>query len=124
MFYLVLYEEDLYLLELGVNADGCLLNVLEKLPNVEKKTNLVKRLLGCGADPNEESKNKKSILSAAIKRNLSEIAEELIKHGADVNFIDSNGVSPLGYAIQQCKSFLSPIIILVFLTYKNYHIFF
>lgn len=114
MFYLVLYEDALYLLELGVNADGCLLNVLEKYLSVEKETYLVKQLLECGADPNEESKNKKSILSAAIERNLCEIVEELIKHGADVNFIDSKGVSPLGYAIQLCKSFISLIIILGF----------
>lgn len=106
MFYSVLYKDALYLLELGVNADGCLLNVLEKFPNVEKETYLVKQLLECGADANEESRNNKSILSAAIERNLFEIADELIKHGADVNFIDSQGVSPLGYAIQLCKSFI------------------
>lgn len=71
---------------------------------MEKKTNLVKRLLKCGADPNEESKNNESILSSAIERNLFEIAEEPVKHGADVDFIDSKSGNPLGYAIQLCKS--------------------
>lgn len=104
MFYLVLYEDALYLLALGVNPDGCLLNVIEFYPNTEKETHLVKRLLECGADPNEESKKNKSVLSAAITRNLTEITEELIKHGADINFIDNKGVSPLGYAFQHCKS--------------------
>lgn len=78
---------------MGVNTDGCLLNVIEIDPNTEKEIHLVKRLLECGADPNEESKKNKSVLSAAISRNLTEISEELIKHGANINFIDSKGVS-------------------------------
>lgn len=110
MFYLVLYEDALYLLEMGVDTDGCLLNAIEKFPKNEEKTYLVKRLLECGADPIEESKEK-SVLSAAIIRNLTEIAEELIKHGADVNCIDSKGANPLGYTIQS-QFFLSYIIIL------------
>lgn len=97
----ILYEDALYLLEMGVDTYGCLLNATEKFPKTEEKTYLVKRLLECGADPNAES-TEKSVLSAAIIRNLTEIAEELIKHGADVNCIDSKGASPLGYAIQLC----------------------
>lgn len=130
MFCLVLYEDAFHLLELGVKSDGCLLNVIEsfeKMEKMEKKTNLVKRLLERGADPNEEWKKNKSILSAAIERNMSEIAEELIKHGADVNFTDSKGANPLGYAIQLCKSgwlFLSQIINLVCSNLEMYTSFF
>lgn len=90
---------------------------------MEKKTNLVKRLLKCGADPNEESKNNESILSSAIERNLFEIAEEPVKHGADVDFIDSKSGNPLGYAIQLCKSgcfFILQIINLVCFNFGVY----
>lgn len=95
-----LYDSALYLLERGVNPVGCLLNVIENTSNSEKKNHLVKRLLERGADPNEEDKNKQSILTVAIKHNLTEIIQELLDHRADTNFVDQNGVSPLAFAIQ------------------------
>lgn len=80
-----------------------MLNVIENTSNSEKKNDLVKRLLERGADPNEEDKNKQSILTVAIKHNLTEIIQELLDHRADTNFVDQNGVSPLAFAIQHGK---------------------
>lgn len=102
-FYLGAYDGVLYLLERGVSPDGCLLNVIENVSNSENKTHLVKRLLERGADPDEEAKNKKSILTVAIKYNLTEIIQELMSHRADTNFEDENGVSSLAFAIQHGK---------------------
>ncbi|XP_061196648.1 uncharacterized protein LOC133204923 [Saccostrea echinata] len=61
---------------------------------------LGKRLLECGADPNEMSEKEQSILSVAIERNCIELAEELVRVGANTNFIDHLCRSPLDYACQ------------------------
>lgn len=56
-------------------------------------------MFGCGVDVNEELRNNKLILFIVIECNLFEIVDEFIKYGVDVNFIDSKGVSFLGYVI-------------------------
>lgn len=63
----------------------------------------MKRLFECGADPDEEAKNKQSILTVAIKYNLTEIIRELLDHRANISFVDENGVSSLAFAIQHGK---------------------
>lgn len=106
MHYLGLFEGIYYLLELGIKPDGCLFKVMDNIYTPEKKTQLIKRLLECGADPNEVSyKKRQPILTAATERNLYDITKELINHGADISYIlDNNGKSPVGYTIQLGKS--------------------
>lgn len=82
---------------MGVNIDGCLLNVIEIDFNIEKEIYFVKWLLECGVDLNEELKKNKLVLFVVILCNLIEILEEFIKYGVNINFIDSKGVSFLGY---------------------------
>lgn len=83
--------------------------------HTQKKTQLIKRLLEYGADPNEVSyKRRQSILTSAIERNMYDITKELINHGADINYIDNNRKSPLESTIQLGKSVVKKRLILFF----------
>lgn len=95
-----MFKGALSLLDFGCEPNGCLFNVIKSKTNVENKTYLVKRLLECGADPNEERGKKLSSLCEAIKQCYTEITEDLVNHGADVNFVDRKRGSPIGQAMQ------------------------
>lgn len=88
---------------------------MDNIYSPEKKTQLIKRLLEYGADPNEVSyKRRQSILTSAIERNMYDITKELINHGADINYIDNNRKSPLESTIQLGKSVVKKRLILFF----------
>lgn len=88
---------------------------MDNIYSPEKKTQLIKRLLEYGADPNEVSyKRRQSILTTAIERNMYDITKELINHGADINYIDNNRKSPLESTIQLGKSVVKKRLILFF----------
>ncbi|XP_062591585.1 uncharacterized protein LOC134253082 [Saccostrea cucullata] len=59
---------------------------------------LGKRLLESGADPNETSTKGISLISTAIKRNLVDLLELLVRYGANVNLMDARRQTPLAYA--------------------------
>lgn len=94
-----MFQGALILLDFGCEPNGCLFNVIKSKTSVKDKTNLVKRLLECGANPNEERDKSISILCEAIKQRYTEITEHLVNHGADVNFVDRKIGSPIGNAI-------------------------
>lgn len=100
---------------------------MDNIYSPEKKTQLIKRLLEYGADPNEVSyKRRQSILTTAIERNMYDITKELINHGADINYIDNNRKSPLESTIQLGKSVVKKRLILFFsflaMWFLNIHI--
>ncbi|XP_062591573.1 putative ankyrin repeat protein RF_0381 [Saccostrea cucullata] len=89
----------LLLLDFGAKPDdNCLWTMVQEASNDDMWLSLGKRLLEEGADPNEKSEDKQSILSTAIERKCFDLAEELVKYGAIINYIDYSGRSPLDYA--------------------------
>jgi len=60
----------------------------------------VKLLLDNGANPNVQSKTTTPLVHACVDNTFS-IAEELINHGADVNFETSEGLHPLIFLINE-----------------------
>ena len=63
-----------------------------------KRLGLLKDLLRCGADPNATDKMGSALVCAA-RCNFSRSAELLIKYGARVNQVDSDGVTALESAV-------------------------
>ncbi|XP_062584141.1 putative ankyrin repeat protein RF_0381 isoform X2 [Saccostrea cucullata] len=89
----------LLLLDFGAKpGDNCLWSMVQVASSDDMWLSLGKRLLEEGADPNEKSEDKQSILSVAIERKCVELAEELVRYGADINYIDHFDRSPLNYA--------------------------
>ncbi|XP_061196650.1 serine/threonine-protein phosphatase 6 regulatory ankyrin repeat subunit C-like [Saccostrea echinata] len=89
-----------HLLDLGAKTGNYLLSMIMVASNDEVWLKLGKRLLESGADPNEKSTKGQSALSVSIQRNLYELSEELIRYGADFNFADRGGKTPLDYACE------------------------
>lgn len=72
-----------------------MLNVIEIYYNIEKEFYFVKWLLECGVYLNEELKKNKLVLFVVILWYL--ILGVFIIYEVDIKFIDSKGVSFLGY---------------------------
>ncbi|XP_062591926.1 uncharacterized protein LOC134253412 [Saccostrea cucullata] len=95
-------EDAHRLLDLGAKPHNCLLSMMKIATNDDVWLKLGKRLFESGADPNETSAKGKSVISTAIKRNLVNLLELLLRHGANVNYMDSRHKTPLEYACQLC----------------------
>jgi ankyrin repeat protein len=62
------------------------------------RLNAVKTLLNYNADPNKITAAMESPLLISVKNNNVDISEALIRDGADIDFQDKHGVTPLNYA--------------------------
>lgn len=61
-------------------------------------TELVERLLLCGADPNSSDEHKRSPLHLAACRGYIDVVKTLLRHGANPNIKDTLGNTPLHLA--------------------------
>jgi len=67
------------------------------------ETRVIERLLSKGADANEKAGRDESPLFTAAFYCRREAALLLLKHGAEINSVDSDGFSPLMQSTQNCS---------------------
>jgi len=88
------------LLKSKADPDGSQIDGRSLLFSALSDTNLLETLLAAGAkvDPTSPDETEWTPLGAAVTRNFTPAVEILLKHGANPNFHNRNGVTPLHWA--------------------------
>lgn len=90
------------LLERGcdINHKQCSILSLVIRSNLSEKEALIEKLLLMGADPNQKDLCRESTaLHLAVMRNMKDIVDLLMKHGADVNIADISLATPVRHVV-------------------------
>jgi ankyrin repeat protein len=66
------------------------------------QTDIVRLLLGHGADVNARGQRNYTALHFAVALNQTKSVELLLRRGADGHAVDGNGQTPMSYAVENC----------------------